>query len=129
MLVFRNHGPKRRQSLIYCADSSNAHLDILGVQTETFLLVYEEFLHILALVSLQLDHLAHLRVGHDGAIAGKLLLDDLEDLLLIELLGQALDRGQCLTTIALCIPPSANSVHQKAMLARPREGFLRCMRM
>ena len=59
-------------------------------------------MHILALVSLQLDHLAHLRVMHNGAIASELLLDDLEDLLLIELLWEALDGGQGFATIALC---------------------------
>lgn len=32
----------------------------------------------------------------------KLLLDNLEDLLLIELFGKALDSGQSLTTITLC---------------------------
>ena len=32
----------------------------------------------------------------------KLLLDHLEDLLLVEFLGEPLDRGQCLATIALC---------------------------
>ena len=73
---------------------------------------------ILALIALELDHLSHLTVVNDGAcwwdaygrgqqglggrvngwlaswgltIAGKLLLDDLEDLLLVEFLGQALD--------------------------------------
>lgn len=32
----------------------------------------------------------------------KLLLDNLQDLLLIEFLGKTLDRSQGLTTIALC---------------------------
>lgn len=62
----------------------------------------EELLDILALISLQLNHLAHLTVVDDRAIASELLLDDLEDLLLVELLGQALDCGQSLATIALC---------------------------
>ena len=39
------------------------------------------------------------RGGNDHT---KLLLDDLEDLLLIELLGQSLNSGQGLTTIAFC---------------------------
>jgi len=78
--------------------------NVLAIQTQPFLLIGQEFLHILALVALQLDHLAHLRVDHDGAIARELLLDHLEDLLLVELLGQALDCSQGLTTIALLDP-------------------------
>lgn len=73
-----------------------------GIEAQPLLLVGEELLDILALVALQLNHLAHLAVSDDGAIAGELLLDHLEDLLLIEFLGQALDRGQRLATIALC---------------------------
>lgn len=45
-------------------------LDRLSVETETFLLVGEEFLHVLSLVSLKLDDLTHLGIGHYGAIAG-----------------------------------------------------------
>ena len=67
-------------------------LDSLGIKTQALFLVRQEILHIFALVSLQLDHLSHLRVGNDGAIAGELLLDHFEDLLLVEFLGQALDR-------------------------------------
>lgn len=37
-----------------------------------------------------------------GVCHTELLLDDLEDLLLIELLGQSLNSGQGLTTIAFC---------------------------
>ena len=74
--------------------------DGLRIQLQALLLIDQEFLHILALVALELDHLAHLRVVDDGAIAGELLLDDLEDLLLVEFLGQALDGRQCLATIA-----------------------------
>jgi hypothetical protein len=80
-------------------------------------------LHIFALITLELNHLAHLTIGDDGAIAGcakkvslvisivrmmcvssltELLLDNLEDLLLIELLREALNSGQSLTTISLC---------------------------
>lgn len=77
-------------------------LDGLGVELEAFLLVDEEFLDVLALIALQLDHLAHLRVVDNGAIASELLLDDFEDLLLVELLGETLDRGQGFATIALC---------------------------
>ncbi|KAB8356450.1 hypothetical protein FH972_024033 [Carpinus fangiana] len=77
-------------------------LDGLAVEGEAILLIGEKFLDVLALVALQLDHLAHLGVDDDGAIAGKLLLDDLENLLLVKLLGQALDRGQSLATITFC---------------------------
>jgi hypothetical protein len=62
-------------------------LDGLVVKTQALLLICHEILYILALVSLQLDHLSHLRVCDDGAIAGKLLLDHFEDLLLVKLLG------------------------------------------
>lgn len=100
-------------------------LDGLGVEGESVVLVAHEVFHILALVALQLNHLAHLRVVDDGAIAGKLLLDDLlvvlalfyvlsclcvsgvaylQDLLLVKLLGQALNSGQGLPTIALLDP-------------------------
>jgi hypothetical protein len=69
-------------------------LDGLDLKTQAVFLVRQEILHIFALISLQLDHLAHLAFGiDDGAIAGKLLLDDFEDLLLVEFLGEALDRG------------------------------------
>lgn len=78
-----------------------SHLDGFGIKLQALLLINQEFLHILALVSLQLDHLSHLGVVDDGAIASELLLDDLEDLLLVEFLGQSLDCGQCLAAIAL----------------------------
>lgn len=45
-------------------------LDGLGIQLEAFLLVDEEFLNIFALIPLELDHLSHLGVVDDGAIAG-----------------------------------------------------------
>jgi len=76
-------------------------LDGLGIELQSFLLVDQEFLNILTLITLKLDHLAHLRVVDDGAIAGEFLLDHLEDLLLVELFGQTLHRSQGLTTIAL----------------------------
>ena len=44
-------------------------LDGLGIQLETFLFVGQELLNIFPLVSLQLNHLAHLSVIDDGAIA------------------------------------------------------------
>lgn len=45
-------------------------LDGLGVEAQTFLLVDEEFLNVLSLVSLELNDLAHLGIVHDSAIAG-----------------------------------------------------------
>jgi len=77
------------------------NLDGFCIKFQTFLLVGEELLHILTLISLKLNHLSHLSVDDDSAIASEFLFDDLEDLLLIELLGEALDSGQSLTTIAL----------------------------
>lgn len=76
-------------------------LDSLGIKFQAFLLVGEELLNILALIALELDHLPHLSVDDDGAIASKFLLDDLEDFLLVELLGKTLNSRQSLTTIAL----------------------------
>jgi len=76
-------------------------LNGLGIQLEAFFLVREELLNILALIALKLDHLSHLSINHDGAIASELLLNDLQNLLLVELLGETLDSGQSLTTISL----------------------------
>lgn len=45
-------------------------LDGLGIQLETLLLVGQELLNIFTLITLQLNHLAHLTIGDDGAIAG-----------------------------------------------------------
>jgi len=76
-------------------------LDGLGIEFKTLFLVGEKLLNILALISLKLNHLSHLSIDDDGAIASEFLLDDLEDLLLIEFLGQTLNSRQGLTTIAL----------------------------
>lgn len=78
--------------------------DGLGIELETFLLVGQELLNILTLISLQLNHLSHLRVIDDSAIACEFLLDHLQDLLLIELLRKTLNCGQGLATIALLNP-------------------------
>ena len=80
------------------------YLDRLGIQAQPLLLIRQKVLDILALVALELDDLAHFQVGDNGAIAGKLLLDDFENLLLVKLLGQALHRGQGLAAIALLDP-------------------------
>lgn len=75
--------------------------DGLSIESQTVLLIGHELLDIFTLIALELNHLSHLGVVDDGAIAGELLLDDLENLLLVELLGQTLDRGQSLATITL----------------------------
>jgi hypothetical protein len=95
-----------------------SYLDSLCIEFEA-VFGDQELLNILTLITLELNHLAHLTVGDDGAIAGELLLDDLkhvsvfgmchfvvrpthlEDLLLVKLLREALDSRQSLTTIAL----------------------------
>lgn len=46
----------------------SVYLDGLGIKFQPFLLVDQELLHILALIALKLDHLAHFRVVDDGAI-------------------------------------------------------------
>jgi hypothetical protein len=45
------------------------YLDGLGIKFQAFLLVGEELLNILALISLELNHLPHFSVDDDGAIA------------------------------------------------------------
>ena len=45
------------------------HLNGLGIKLQTLLLVGEELLNIFALIALKLDHLSHLTIDHDGAIA------------------------------------------------------------
>jgi hypothetical protein len=44
-------------------------LDGLGIKLEALLLVGQELLDILTLISLELNHLTHLGVVDDGAIA------------------------------------------------------------
>lgn len=58
--------------------------------------------NLLAMISLQLDNLATiLLVGHNIAIASKILLEDLQYPLRVELLGEPLDGGQGLASISL----------------------------
>ena len=45
------------------------YLDGLSIKLETLLLVGEELLDILALIALKLDHLSHLSIDDNGAIA------------------------------------------------------------
>lgn len=79
-------------------------LDGFGIQFKPLLFVDQEFLDVFALIPLKLNHLAHLSVIDNGAIAGKFLLNDLKDFLLVELFGQTLDSSQGLATIALLNP-------------------------
>jgi hypothetical protein len=83
------------------AGLETVHLNSLGIKLKTFLLVGEEILDVLALVALELDHLTHLCIVDDCSIAGELLLDHLENLLLVKLLRKTLNGGQSLTTITL----------------------------
>lgn len=76
-------------------------LDGLRIHLEPLLLVDEEIVHGLALITLKLDDIAHLGVGHDGAIASELFLDSGQDLLAGKLLWDALHRSQGFASIAL----------------------------
>jgi len=76
-------------------------LDGLCIKFQTLLFVNKKFLNVFPLIALKLNHLTHLRVIDDGAIAGEFLLDDLQYLLLVELLGKPLYGSQGFTTIAL----------------------------
>lgn len=82
------------------AQKSTTDLDAFSIHAESFLLVTKEFLDVLSLVALELDHLTHLRVVDDRAIAGEFLFDDLQDFLLVELFRQSLNCGQGFTAIA-----------------------------
>jgi hypothetical protein len=104
MIAFRNRGPVLNKHTSLCEDTACVtHLDGLRIKTKALLLVGQEVLDILALISLELDDLTHLGVCDYGSIAGEFLLDDLEDLLLVELLRQALNGSQGLASIALCV--------------------------
>ena len=46
------------------------NLDRLAVKAQALLLVGEKLLNVLSLVSLKLNHLAHLGISDDGTIAG-----------------------------------------------------------
>ena len=104
MIAFRNRGPAFDKHTSLCGDTACVtHLDGLRIKTKALLLVGQEVLNILALISLELDDLTHLGVCDYGSIACEFLLDDLENLLLVELLRQALDGSQGLASIALCV--------------------------
>jgi hypothetical protein len=78
------------------------NLDGFGVNLQTLLLIYEKFLHDIALIALQLNHVSGFLIVDNGAVACELLLDDLENLLQVEFGRNALDGSQGLATIALC---------------------------
>lgn len=100
MIAFRNRGPAFDKHTSLCGDTACVtHLDGLRIKTKALLLVGQEVLDILALISLELDDLTHLGVCDYGSIAGEFLLDDLENLLLVELLRQTLDGSQGLSLI------------------------------
>lgn len=75
--------------------------------------------HNLALVTLQLNDFTHFTVHHDSAIASKLFLDDGENLLSVELIGQSLNSGQGLATVALYVDQLR---HAKRTMELPRWG-------
>ena len=53
--------------------------------------INKETLHVLALVTLELDHLTEFFVLHDIAIAAKFFLERLQDLVVAEIFWQALN--------------------------------------
>lgn len=78
--------------------------DGLLVETQAVVLIGEELLDLVALITLELNHLSHslgVSVVDDGAIASEVLLNDLEDLFVVKLLRNALDSRQGLTSITL----------------------------
>jgi hypothetical protein len=52
--------------------STISYLDGLGIQLKSFLFIGKKFLYILALIALKLNHLSHLTINDDGAIASYL---------------------------------------------------------
>lgn len=74
--------------------------DGLGIHFKTRW-VDEEILHGIALISLQLNNITRLLVLDYGAIASKLLLDNLQDFFEVELCWDALNGGQSLAAVAL----------------------------
>lgn len=68
----RTHGPGAESQIwaVVCNEKgAKTYLDGLRIQLEAFLLVGQELLDILTLISLKLNHLTHLSVRDDGAIA------------------------------------------------------------
>jgi hypothetical protein len=115
-------------------------LDGLLVETQSFVRVGKKLLNLVALVTLELNHVTHafgVGVVDDGAIAScvelvqapkwligwigaahtEVLLDNLQDLLGVKLLGNTLDRGQGLASITLWVDVSLDSERQCAIHA------------
>ena len=63
--------------------------------------VDQQFTDILSLISLKLEHFAVLGVIHHSPVTGELLLGDLDDLLEVVLVRQALDCGEGLAAVPL----------------------------
>jgi len=61
----------------------------------------EELTNVVPLVALQLDHLAVLGVLDDGAVAREVFLARSDYLLLVEVIGDALNRGQGFPSVTL----------------------------
>jgi len=76
-------------------------LDCLRINFQSLFLVDKELLHGIALVALQLNHVAGLFIVDNCAVASELLLDDFEDLLQIEFGRNAFNGSQGLASIAL----------------------------
>jgi len=76
-------------------------LDGFGVDFEAFLLVDKEVFHGIALVALKLNNFSGAGIRHNGAVASKLLLNDLEDFFEIEFGRNSFDGGQGFASIAL----------------------------
>ena len=110
---------RRKGSLVGFQAKANPYLYCLCIEFQTFLLVYQELLHILSLIALKLNDFSHLRIVDNGTIASclgirdlalyfsmvvrtKFFLDDFQDFLLIKFLGQTLHGRQGLTTISFC---------------------------
>ena len=83
---------------VSAASAVPVHLDRVRLGE---LVLDDEFLELLALVALQLDHLPHLLVVDDGAVAVHALLARLEHLLHVDLGVEALDRRDALAPVAL----------------------------
>jgi len=69
--LLRTRGPREIVSdgqWSRCGELCGIYLDGLGIKFQPFLLVDQELLHILALITLKLDHLAHFGVVDNGAI-------------------------------------------------------------
>lgn len=75
--------------------------DVIGVETETALLVNEEIHDLLALVALELDHLAGLFIIDLVAIASEFLPEEGENLAGVKFSRKTSNRGQRLATISL----------------------------